>query len=87
LRGAGKRACSCLKPGEKRTICYYAHPYSAYERGGNENANKLIRRFVPKGMDVGQLKESDLRRLERWRNNYPRRRFGYKSANDMKNAA
>jgi IS30 family transposase len=62
-------------------------PYSAYERGGNENANKLLRRFVPKGMDIGQLKESDLRRIERWRNNYPRRRFGYKSANDMKNAA
>jgi IS30 family transposase len=77
---------SCLKPGEKRTTCYYVHPYNAYERGSNENANKLTRRFVPKGMDIGKLKESDLKRIERWMNNYPRRMFGYKSANDMKNA-
>ena len=28
---------------------YYAHPYSAYERGPNEKQNSLIRRFLPKG--------------------------------------
>ena len=33
----------------QRTKLYYCHPYSAYERGTNENTNKLIRRFVPKG--------------------------------------
>jgi IS30 family transposase len=32
-----------------RTKCFYAYPYSAWERGSNETANKLIRRFVPKG--------------------------------------
>jgi IS30 family transposase len=78
---------SCLNPCEKRTICYYAHPYSAYERGSNENQNKLIRRFIPKGTDIGKFKDSDIKRIERWMNNYPRRMFGYKSANDMKNAA
>jgi IS30 family transposase len=86
LDGPGLEA-SCLKPGEKRTTCYYAHPYSAYERGSNENANKLVRRFVPKGTDMGKLKESDIRRIEQWMNNYPRRMFQYKSANDRKNAA
>jgi IS30 family transposase len=86
LDGARLEA-SCLKPGEKRTTCYYAHPYSAYERGSNENANKLIRRFVPKGTDIGSLKGSDVKRIERWMNDYPRRMFKYKSANDMKNAA
>ena len=29
---------------------YYAHPYSAYERGLNEKQNSLIRRFLP-GLD------------------------------------
>ena len=33
---------SCVKAGEKRTIGYYAHPYSSWERGSNEMANKLI---------------------------------------------
>jgi IS30 family transposase len=38
-------------------------------------------------MDIGKFKDSDIKRIERWMNNYPRRMFGYKSANDMKNAA
>jgi IS30 family transposase len=78
---------SCLKTGEKRTACYYAHPYSSWERGSNENANRLIRRFVPKGADIGKLKRSDVERIERWMNNYPRRMFGYRTANDMYAAA
>jgi len=74
---------SCLGVGNKRTICYYAHPYSAWERGSNEAANKLIRRFVPKGTNIGSLTKTDVRRIEHWMNNYPRRMFGYRSANEI----
>jgi len=74
---------SCRKPGTKRTICYYAHPYSAFERGSNENQNKLIRRFVPKGSNIEKLSKADVQRIENWMNNYPRRLFGYKSANQI----
>ena len=74
---------SCLQLGKKRTVCYYAHPYSAWERGSNENANKLIRRFIPKGTDIGKLNTRDIKRIEQWMNNYPRRMFGYKTANDI----
>lgn len=56
----------------KRTKVYYAHPYSAWERGSNENANKLIRRFVPKGTDIGRLTHKEIKRIERWMNDYPR---------------
>jgi IS30 family transposase len=35
-----------------RTKVYYAHPYSSWERGRNENANQMIRRFIPKGLDI-----------------------------------
>lgn len=69
--------------GIQRTRIYYAHPFSAWERGSNENANKLIRRFIPKGTDIGKLKQKDIQRIEYWMNNYPRRIHGYKSANDM----
>jgi len=74
---------SCLKPGAKRTVCYYAHPYSSWERGSNENQNKLIRRFVPKGCNINKLTQKDVKRIENWINNYPRKIFGYKSANDI----
>lgn len=75
---------SCLNnPETKRTVCYYAHPYSAWERGSNEAANKLIRRFVPKGSNIGNLTQADIRRIEHWMNNYPRRLFGYRTANDI----
>jgi len=73
---------SVLRTGGKRTMCYYAHPYSAWEHGSNENANRLIRRFVPKGTDIGKLTNRDIQRIEQWMNNYPRRMFGYRTANE-----
>jgi len=72
---------SCLKAGTMRTTCYYAHPYSSWERGSNENQNKLIRRFVPKGFNIGKLTNKDVKRIENWMNNYPRKILGYKSPN------
>lgn len=74
---------SILDPQKKRLNLYYAHPYSSWERGSNENANKLIRRFIPKGTDIGKLKHKDIQRIEHWMNNYPRRIFGYRTANEM----
>ena len=46
---------SILDPQKKRFKLYYAHPYSSWERGSNENATKLIGRFFPKGTDIGTL--------------------------------
>ena len=69
-----------LFSGKKRTTVYYAHPYSAYERGANEGANVLIRRFVPKGSDIGSLTRADVKRIAHWMNHYPRRKQDYASA-------
>jgi len=74
---------SIVQLGKKRTRCYYAHPYSAWERGSNENQNRLIRRFIPKGADIGKYTSAEIERIEHWMNNYPRRMFGYRTANDM----
>lgn len=68
---------------EKRVKIYYAHPYSSWERGTNENINKLIRRFIPKGTDIGKISKTKIKRIELWINNYPRRIFKYKSSNDL----
>ena len=69
----------------KRTSLYFCHPYSSYERGSNENQNKLIRRHYPKGTSFADLREGDIANVEQWMNRYPRRIFGYRSAEDMFN--
>lgn len=71
---------SCLRK-KKRTEVYYAHPYCSGERGTNENNNRLIRRWIPKGTDMTNIKVSFIKEIEEWINNYPREMFGYKSSN------
>lgn len=66
-----------------RTQVYYAHPYCSGERGSNENANRLIRRFIPKGRDITPISEEFIQYIEDWINNYPRAMFNYKSTNKV----
>jgi IS30 family transposase len=65
----------------KRTKVYYAHPYSSWERGTNENTNKIIRRFIPKGIDILMFSHKQVLHIQNWINNYPRRILGGLSAN------
>jgi len=74
---------SKINPEINRTKVYYAHPFSSWERGTNENINKLIRRFIPKGTDISKVSKAKIKNIERWINEYPRRMFGYKSAKEM----
>lgn len=71
---------SCLRK-KKRTEIYYAHPYCSGERGTNENNNRLIRRWIPKGTDITNIKTTFIKQIEDWINNYPRSMFDYKSSN------
>lgn len=63
-----------------RTHIYYCHPYSAYERGSNENGNRMIRRKVPKGTDFTGITEADTLEVQRWVNEYPRGILGGRCA-------
>lgn len=67
----------------KRTDVYYCHPYSSYERGSNENQNKMIRRHYPKGYDFTNVTAAQIRKLEKWINDYPREMFGFYSSADL----
>lgn len=64
---------------------YFAHPYSSWERGTNENTNGLIRRFLPKGTNFNNVSEEQLRIIENRLNNRPRKVLGYKTPLEMKN--
>jgi len=39
---------------------FFAHPYSSWERGTNENTNGLIRQYFPKGMDFSSITDNQI---------------------------
>ena len=55
------------------TDIYFAHPYSSWERGTNENTNGLIRRFLPKKTDFNSVPSSELKSIQYKLNNRPRK--------------
>ena len=68
---------------KKRTKVYYCHPYSSCERGSNENANRLIRRHIPKGVNFDKKSKTEIKEIETWINNYPRKIFEYDTAENQ----
>ena len=66
---------------------YYAHPYAPWERGTNEKQNALVRYFIPKGMDMTNLSEEEVQRVEDWINSLPRKILGYETPQECFDAA
>ena len=66
-----------------RTKLYYCHPYSSWERGTNENINKMVRRKIPKGANFDGMTDEEVQAVEDWINGYPRGILGYLNAGDL----
>ena len=64
---------------KKRFQVYFTHPYASYERGCNENKNRLIRRYFKKGKLVEDLSDEDILNIARKINNMPRKALGYRT--------
>ncbi|CAM1346776.1 IS30 family transposase [Tenacibaculum insulae] len=62
---------------------YFAHPYSSWERGTNENTNGLIRRYLPKGTDFNLINKKQLMIIQEKLNNRPRKIIGYKTPKEI----
>jgi transposase, IS30 family len=62
---------------------YFAKPYSAWQRGTNENTNGLIRQFFPKGTDLASIPEQRFDRVQQLLNDRPRKRLRYRSPNEV----
>ncbi len=62
---------------------YYCHPYCSSERGSNENANRLIRRWLPKGTSFKSVTQSDCDIIQDRINSMPRKILGYATAQEM----
>lgn len=62
---------------------YFAKPYHSWERGANENLNGLIRQYFPKGTNFDKIDPKDVKKTEDILNNRPRKRYNYKSPNEV----
>ena len=58
---------------------YFCDPYSSWQKPGVENANKLIRRFIPKGANINNYSNRYIQNNINKLNNIPRKSLGYKT--------
>lgn len=65
---------------------YYCHSYAAWEKGSNENHNRMIRRWFPKGTDFSKVNRREITECERWMNDYPRKSLGWLTPNEFTSA-
>lgn len=61
------------------TKSYFCEPYHSWEKGTVENTIGIIRRFLPKKTDFAIVSSKDIRTIERWLNNRPRKCLNFKT--------
>ncbi len=80
----GKEFANHKNIAQKLNIDYYfAKPYHSWQRGANENLNGLVRQYFPKKSDFKQITEKQIIEVQKQLNNRPRKRFGYKTPNEI----
>lgn len=62
---------------------YFCHPYHSWEKGGVENTNKLIRRYIPKGSDISRYSDEYIQMVEDKLNNRPKKCLNFKTPNEV----
>lgn len=62
---------------------YFCHPYHSWEKGSVENINKSIRRYIPKGKDIGSYSDSFIAELQDKLNERPRKILGFATPREI----
>lgn len=62
---------------------FFCHPYASWEKGGVENVNRYIRRWIPKGADINRWSHADIQELEWWLNSLPRKVLGFSTPEEV----
>lgn len=74
-----------FKKFEKKTglKIYFADPYSAWQRGANENTNGLLRQYFPKGSSFKKVTDADVVTAVKRLNNRPRKCLNYRTPHEV----
>lgn len=64
---------------------YFAKPYQSWQRGSNENLNRLVRQYFPKGTDFNKVDPKYVKLVQEQINERPRKRYAYLSPKEMLN--
>lgn len=62
---------------------FFAHPYSSWQRGTNENTNGLIRQYFPKNRNFSTITDEEIMMVMNKLNNRPRKLLGFKTPNQV----
>ena len=62
---------------------YFCDPYSSWQKGGVENVNGMIRKYIPKGSDISNYTDEYIAKVETILNNKPRKSLGYKTPKEV----
>lgn len=66
-----------------RMDIFFCDPHSPWQRGSNENANGLIREYLPKGMDLSLATQQQLTSIEYALNHRPRKILGFRTPHEV----
>lgn len=74
---------SCRRKNAARTTLYYCHPYTSSERGSNENQNRFVRKFFPRGIPIKNYTDQYIQAVQDYINNKYRKLLNYHTSAEL----